>query len=234
MQDGNEIKIIFTESDTVGLNNIYPYEIRVMNEGYTAVLEQSEMYVKGSMILGSELISTYNHILSLEEMEARLTALETGSGGGTGSSYDDTEVKTNIEQLQTNKLDVNATAKNSEKLGGINADDFALKVDLNGVVGQQGEQGESGDNGKSAYELALENGFSGSETAWLNSLKGDKGDKGDTGEQGPRGLQGVQGEQGNDGADGADGQSLTFVKANNETEAQTQSASNTNAIYYWV
>lgn len=39
-------------------------------------------------------------------------------------------------------------------------------------------------DGKSAYEIAVENGFSGTEEEWLESLKGDKGDKGDTGATG--------------------------------------------------
>lgn len=34
-------------------------------------------------------------------------------------------------------------------------------------------------NGKSAYEIAVENGYKGSETEWLESLQGEKGDKGD-------------------------------------------------------
>lgn len=34
--------------------------------------------------------------------------------------------------------------------------------------------------GKSAYEIALLNGFEGTEEEWLASLKGDKGDKGDS------------------------------------------------------
>lgn len=33
---------------------------------------------------------------------------------------------------------------------------------------------------KNAYQIAGENGFIGTETEWLESLKGDKGDKGDT------------------------------------------------------
>ena len=41
--------------------------------------------------------------------------------------------------------------------------------------------GEKGDPGKSAYEVAVENGFSGDESAWLLSLKGPKGDKGEDG-----------------------------------------------------
>ena len=48
-------------------------------------------------------------------------------------------------------------------------------------------------NGKSAYQIALDNGFEGSEEEWLASLKGDKGDKGDRGEQGEKGNAGNDG-----------------------------------------
>lgn len=41
--------------------------------------------------------------------------------------------------------------------------------------------GTPGKDGKSAYEIAIENGFSGTEKEWVASLKGDKGDKGDVG-----------------------------------------------------
>ena len=41
--------------------------------------------------------------------------------------------------------------------------------------------GQPGANGKSAYEIAVENGFVGDEKSWLASLKGQKGDKGDAG-----------------------------------------------------
>ena len=41
--------------------------------------------------------------------------------------------------------------------------------------------GGSGTSGKSAYEIAVDNGFVGTETEWLESLKGSDGDKGDNG-----------------------------------------------------
>lgn len=44
-----------------------------------------------------------------------------------------------------------------------------------------------GPAGKSAYEIAVENGFTGTEQEWLASLKGDKGDKGATGAKGDPG-----------------------------------------------
>jgi len=63
--------------------------------------------------------------------------------------------------------------------------------------------GGAGEPGKSAYEIAVDNGFEGDEQAWLESLKGDKGD---TGPQGPPGTDGKDGEQGPSGADGKDGE----------------------------
>ena len=52
---------------------------------------------------------------------------------------------------------------------------------------------KNGEPGKSAYEIAVENGFTGTEAEWIASLKGA------TGNQGPQGAQGVQGEKGPDG-----------------------------------
>lgn len=51
-------------------------------------------------------------------------------------------------------------------------------------------RGEDGEDGKSAYQIWLENGYSGTQSDFLSWLKGEKGDKGE------QGLQGVQGEEG--------------------------------------
>ncbi len=61
-------------------------------------------------------------------------------------------------------------------------------------------------DGKSAYEVAVKNGFEGSEQEWLDSLKGDKGDKGEKGEQGEQGIQGERGEKGETGEQGIQGE----------------------------
>lgn len=45
-----------------------------------------------------------------------------------------------------------------------------------GKDGRDGVNGKDGVDGKSAYEIAVANGFVGDEAAWLTSLKGDKGD----------------------------------------------------------
>lgn len=44
--------------------------------------------------------------------------------------------------------------------------------------------GGTGADGKSAYEIALEHGFVGTEEEWLESLQGEQGEQGDKGEDG--------------------------------------------------
>ena len=62
-----------------------------------------------------------------------------------------------------------------------------------------------GDKGASAYDIAVELGFEGTQEQWIASLKGEKGDKGDKGEQGEKGDQGTQGVQGIQGERGEQG-----------------------------
>ena len=102
-----------------------------------------------------------------------------------------------IEALD-GKLDKNQGAANAGKV---------LVIDKSGnVVPGTASSGGGGADGKSAYEIAVENGFEGDETAWLKSLKGEKGDAGAQGATGPRGPQGEQGEQGPKGDTGPQGQ----------------------------
>lgn len=103
-----------------------------------------------------------------------------------------------------------------------------------GPQGETGATGATGAQGKSAYEVAVDNGFEGTEEEWLESLRGGprgpqgysayevavnegyegtesqwlaslKGEKGDTGSTGPQGATGPQGEKGDTGATGATG-----------------------------
>ena len=82
------------------------------------------------------------------------------------------------------------------------------KESLRGPQGIQGPKGDKGDNGvagKSVYQIAVDNGYVGTESTWIASLKGVKGDKGDTGAQGPKGDKGEQGPKGDKGDTGAQG-----------------------------
>ena len=70
-----------------------------------------------------------------------------------------------------------------------------------------GANGEKGTDGKSAYQIAVEQGYQGSESDWLSSLKGDKGEKGNTGAKG------------NPGQDGAEGKSAYAIAVEHGYEA---------------
>lgn len=86
-----------------------------------------------------------------------------------------------------------------------------------------------GDEGLSAYEVAAINGYVGDEASWLDSLKGTDGT------QGPQGIQGnpgAQGPVGPAGAAGPQGQSLTIDEYNNLDESKI-AAIETAAVDWW-
>ena len=76
---------------------------------------------------------------------------------------------------------------------------------------------EKGKDGKSAYEIAVEHGFVGTEAEWLESLKGVNGKDGCDGRNGVDGLPGKDGKNGadglpgHDGIDGTDGKSAYII-----------------------
>ena len=67
------------------------------------------------------------------------------------------------------------------------------------------QAGANGKDGRSAYEIAIENGFVGTVAEWLESLKGRDGIDGKDGKDGADGLPGKDGTNGKDGRDGIDG-----------------------------
>lgn len=64
---------------------------------------------------------------------------------------------------------------------------FPITISYNSTVYDLGPQGPAGADGASAYEVAVANGFVGTEAEWLASL------------QGPQGVQGIQGVPGTNG-----------------------------------
>ena len=66
-----------------------------------------------------------------------------------------------------------------------------IKPKISTIKGEKGDKGDAGTNGKSAYEVAVANGYSGTQAQWLASLKG---------------ADGAPGKDGSAGKDGKDGQ----------------------------
>lgn len=62
--------------------------------------------------------------------------------------------------------------------------DYSRTEEVEKIVGQYMEQIPEGKDGLSAYEIAVQEGFNGDETEWLESLKGEKGKDGKDGVNG--------------------------------------------------
>ena len=97
------------------------------------------------------------------------------------------------------------------------------------------QTGANGKDGRSAYEIAIENGFVGTAAEWLESLKGRDGIDGKDGlpgkdgKDGADGLPGKDGTNGKDGKDGRDGKDgvspdLTNYPDNDAVKALIQAA----------
>ena len=67
------------------------------------------------------------------------------------------------------------------------------------------QTGANGKDGRSAYEIAIENGFVGTAAEWLESLKGRDGKDGLPGKDGKDGADGLPGRDGTNGKDGLPG-----------------------------
>lgn len=78
-------------------------------------------------------------------------------------SYIDKEL--NVVEFDTLYMFLNAILQMYEFVDETLPNEYAKKTDIPEAI-----------NGKSAYEIAVENGFTGTETEWLESLKGKPGD----------------------------------------------------------
>ena len=75
-------------------------------------------------------------------------------------------------------------------------------IDVGDIQGPPGTNGKDGENGKSSYQIWLEQGNTGSEQDYLNSLKGKDGEDGYTPIKGKDYFDGKDGKDGEDGVDG--------------------------------
>lgn len=83
-------------------------------------------------------------------------------------------------------------------------------VDVGNIQGPAGTNGKDGENGKSAYQIWLEQGNTGSEQDYLNSLKGKDGKNGVDGVDGYTPIKGIDYFDGKDGTNGKDGTPAYF------------------------
>ena len=102
---------------------------------------------------------------------------------------------------------------------GLNGKDGADGKDgANGADGKDGANGQDGVDGKSAYQIWLDNGNTGTETDFLNWLKGKDGTNGVDGKDGTNGADGKDGANGQDGVDGKSAYQIWLDNGNTGTE----------------
>ena len=83
------------------------------------------------------------------------------------------------------------TASKSGSVTTISVDGTSIATINDGMDGQNGAAGQNGadgQDGKSAYQLAVDNGYSGTVQQWLDSLKGQDGSNGTNGANGNDGV----------------------------------------------
>ena len=89
-----------------------------------------------------------------------------------------------------------------------------------GIDGTNGQDGKDGIDGKSAYEIAIANGYFGTEAEWLESLRGSDGKDGIDGQPGKDGIDGTNGQDGKDGIDGKSAYEIAIANGFFGTEAE--------------
>ena len=135
-----------------------------------------------------------------------------GPRGEKGYSAYEVAVKNGYTGTETEWL---ATLKGEKgEKGDTGATGATGPAGTNGKDGVNGADGKPGSNGLSAYELAVKNGFTGNESAWLESLQGPQGEEGPAGADGKNGVNGV------DGKDGLSAYSIAVKNGYNGTESE--------------
>lgn len=106
-----------------------------------------------------------------------------------------------VQNIVTDYITANKESLKGDK-GDPGTDGAPGKDGQDGAGGRDGSDGLDGIPGASAYEIAVKNGYTGTETQWLQSLVGDTGATGATGPQGPKGDTGAAGATGPQGPKG--------------------------------
>ena len=143
---------------------------------------------------------TYNRVLGTENTSCFLPAeLTAGTVKMSLFGYDAEATKTVRATTIVKTLHIRQSGFEGEN------SNVPPTPDLYQQLLQKIQSASKGTDGKSAFEIAVEHGFVGTEVEWLESLKGINGKDGVNGKDGCDGRNGVDGLPGKDGKNGADG-----------------------------
>lgn len=205
--DGNTVRVegetkdgaaILTLSPECYQTGVFYLAVMLISDGAQTVIYAASGRVRntqdGEIIDGGDTIPTYDEIMA--HLERYLSTDIT-------AKVEETEDGALITMKDAINGETTAVVKNGKPgAAGDTGATFRPAVSENGVLswtndknlenpepvnikgpegdpGKNGEPGKPGENGKSAYEIAKENGFDGTEEEWLNSLKGAPGEDAD-------------------------------------------------------
>ena len=159
--------------------------------------------------------STYNRVLGTEETSCFLPSeLLAGTVKMSLFGYDAASSETVRATTVVKTLHIRPSGFDGEN------SNVPPTPDLYQQLLQKIQSASKGLDGKSAFEIAVEHGFVGTEMEWLESLRGTDGKDGLPGKDGADGLpgrdgtngkNGVDGKNGTDGISGSDGKSAYII-----------------------
>lgn len=121
--------------------------------------------VNSIAFVGNDLVFTMSDLTTRTLIGAKLDLKgEVGATGATGADGEDGKTIVSASFVGNDLVFVN--------------NDSSTVTLLNAKLSLKGDQGIQGISGISAYQVALNNGFVGTESEWLLSIKGEKGDTG--------------------------------------------------------
>src|SRR5690554_3909015 len=168
--------------------------VNINENDYTTIEEYITYLANSSISLnGSDFITVTG---SGTAADPYVVAIEGGDANSMLITNDDGDVEwATIESIVKDNETVTTLVDNGDgTITYTNENGDVVTVDL-----AEGPQGPPGEDGKSAYEIWLAAGNTGTEQEFLDSLKGEQGPIGADGPQGDPGPEGPQGPQGQDG-----------------------------------
>jgi|GEM_PF-2249045 len=182
-QKSNIVDGIITDGQTV-IDNVQTLIDEVKSVGE---FNLTSFYKKNNTVLnnGSTWIAlqdTQNNPLPIlpvtENTYWRLTALHglKGDKGETGTALSILGKLTDVTQLPPTGQAGDGYTVNGELY--VWSENTNAWENVGNIKGEKGDKGEIGEDGRSAYEVAVDNGFVGTIEDWFASLKGERGDKG--------------------------------------------------------
>ena len=177
----------------------------IVRDGTNALVTSSAVGMQISILQGSASgTAVYVEIQTPTSNANGLVSLEIGAGTVVSGSFNTIDWANGPYFIKTDTDPAggtNYTITGTSQLLSVPYALYAVTAGNNtpGPQGPAGSNGTNGADGSSAYEIAVANGFVGSEAQWLTSLVGA------TGAQGPIGLTGATGATGSQGPIGLTG-----------------------------